>query len=279
MRNLYVSDLDGTLMQPDARLSEFAVSSINRLVESGTLFTVATARTPATVSSILENVEMRLPAIVMTGAALWTPRENVYSDVKYMEPDTVRRLLDIYSAKDCPSYIYTLVDGMIDIYHVGEMSELAIRFMEERKNSSYKRFHLSEADTRKILDNPENVILLYSMQPTAKTRSVYDLCVGEGVDARMQFYHDIYGEEIGILEAFSPAATKAAAVRNLARSCDAERVIAFGDNINDIPMLKAADIAVAMGNAIPEVREMADVVIGPNTDDSVVKFILDMEGR
>ena len=159
------------------------------------------------------------------------------------------------------------------------MSELAIRFMEERKNSSYKRFHLSEADTRKILDDPENVILLYSMQPTAKTRSVYDLCVGEGVDARMQFYHDIYGEEIGILEAFSPVATKAAAVRNLARRCGAERVIAFGDNINDIPMLKAADIAVAMGNAIPEVKEMADVVIGPNTDDSVVKFILEMESR
>lgn len=53
----------------------------------------------------------------------------------------------------------------------------------------------------------------------------------------------------------------------------ADRVVAFGDNLNDIPMLQAADVAVAVENALPEVKEIADIVIGPNTDDAVAEFI------
>ena len=54
----------------------------------------------------------------------------------------------------------------------------------------------------------------------------------------------------------------------------ADRVVAFGDNINDIPMLREADVAVAVENAVPEVKRIADVIIGPNTTDAVPRFIL-----
>jgi hydroxymethylpyrimidine pyrophosphatase-like HAD family hydrolase len=90
---------------------------------------------------------------------------------------------------------------------------------------------------------------------------------------RPQFYHDIYGETIGIIEAFSSEATKAKAVRALADRIGADRIVAFGDNINDLPMMREADLAVAVGNARDEVKEAADIVIGPNTEDSVAKFI------
>ncbi len=40
-------------------------------------------------------------------------------------------------------------------------------------------------------------------------------------------------------------------------------------------MLKSADLAVAVANCVDEVRAVADIVIGPNTDDSVARFILD----
>ncbi len=278
MRTLYVSDLDGTLLQSDARLSDFTISSLNKLIGSGTLFTVATARTPATVSTILRDVRLSLPAIVMTGAAFWNVHENVYSDIKYMKPDVVASLVDAYKFTGCPTFIYTLVGNMIHIYHLGDMSELETRFMEERAGSPFKLFHIGKVDAELLLDDPRNVILFYSMQPTALSYATYNLCLKSVKDCRLQFYHDIYGEETGILEAFSKEATKARAVRSLAHAAGAERIVAFGDNINDIPMLKAADVAVAVGNAIPEVKEIADVVIGPNTDDSVVKFIMEMEG-
>ena len=61
----------------------------------------------------------------------------------------------------------------------------------------------------------------------------------------------------------------------MAERTGATRIVAFGDNINDIPMLKSADLAVAVANCVDEVRAVADIVIGPNTDDSVARFILD----
>ena len=71
MKTLYVSDLDGTLMQPDATISPQSVEALNSLIAQGALFTIATARTPATVAGILRDVTMTIPAIVMTGASLW----------------------------------------------------------------------------------------------------------------------------------------------------------------------------------------------------------------
>ncbi len=52
----------------------------------------------------------------------------------------------------------------------------------------------------------------------------------------------------------------------------------FGDNLNDLPMMRVADVAVAMENALPEVKAEADVVIGRNTEDSVPKFVMEREG-
>ena len=54
-------------------------------------------------------------------------------------------------------------------------------------------------------------------------------------------------------------------------------MIAFGDNLNDIPMMRVADVAVAVGNALSQVKAEADVVIGANTADAVAQFIKDRE--
>ena len=47
----------------------------------------------------------------------------------------------------------------------------------------------------------------------------------------------------------------------------------FGDNLNDLPMFEIADVAVAVENAFDEAKAKADIIIGPNTEDSVAKFI------
>lgn len=58
-------------------------------------------------------------------------------------------------------------------------------------------------------------------------------------------------------------------MRILARQVGAERITAYGDNINDLPILNIADDAVAVENAVPEVKAVASRVIGPNTSDAV----------
>lgn len=77
-----------------------------------------------------------------------------------------------------------------------------------------------------------------------------------------------------LLEVFSSGVSKANAIQHLMSSTGASRLVAFGDNLNDLPMLDIADVAVAVANAHPRVKESADIVIGPNFDDSVARFML-----
>jgi hydroxymethylpyrimidine pyrophosphatase-like HAD family hydrolase len=85
---------------------------------------------------------------------------------------------------------------------------------------------------------------------------------------------DIFGEDTGILEVFAPNVSKAEAVQSLAKEIGADKVVVFGDNLNDIPMMQVADVAVAVGNALPEVKAIAHEVIGTNTSNAVARYIL-----
>ena len=272
-RTLFVSDLDGTLMQPDATLSHNTVKLLNDSIKSGKLFTIATARTPATVSGIIKDVDMQLPAIVMTGAAIWDKRTNRYSHRKFIDPVAVKDFIDLLHKNEFPIFHFTLEEDIINIYHIGgKLNDIEREFVEERLSSPYKHFFLREDGGEIMPEVIDKTILFYGMQPTEHSEEVYAQAKSIP-DLRPQFYHDFYGPSIGIMEAFSPLATKAEAVRMMKEVSGADRVVAFGDNINDIPMLEVADIAVAVENALPEVKAMADVVIGPNTADSVAEFI------
>lgn len=86
-------------------------------------------------------------------------------------------------------------------------------------------------------------------------------------------YCDIFDTSTGLIEVYAPGVSKASAVKSLAEQTKAERIVAFGDNLNDLPMLEAADLAVAVSNARPEVKDKADIIIDANHTDAVARFI------
>ena len=276
MHTLYVTDLDGTLLDASGKVSPLGKSLLNEAISEGAAFTVATARTPATVAPLLAGVDMRIPAIVMTGAAMWNPADGQYSNPRYLTPEAVKTLVDIYTSRGLGSFLYTLRDDRIDIYHFGKMSPQEYEFMKLREGTPYKTFHIPPEDALHDGDLPvDNVILLFAMQEETLVCEVYDSIVAAGVSCNPLHYHDTYGPESELMEVFSPEATKGAALRRLSGDLEAKRIVVFGDQVNDIPMMREADLAVAVENAVPQVKEVADIIIGPNTDDAVARFILD----
>lgn len=271
---LFVSDLDGTLLGPDAKMSAESVSMLNEAIGHGALFSVATARTPSTVAALLKEISLNLPLVVMTGAAQWNPANGTFSNAVTMEPEDAGKILASIRRHNLPAFVYTLRDDKIHIYHTGPLSDRERTFIDERDASRYKRFHIRPDGESEIPDPLTDVVLFYVMQPTAQVEKAYN-DIRDNCRCNAVFYHDMYGPEIGMMEIFAPEASKARAVCRLRRISGADRVVAFGDNINDIPMLKEADVAVAVENAVPEVKAVADIVIGPNTSDSVARFILE----
>lgn len=271
---LFVSDLDGTLLGDDSKISRASVGMLNEAIAEGALFSVATARTPSTVSLLLRDVNATLPFIVMTGSAMWDKATQSYSDVIHISSSDAEKVMDRFRLRSLPVFIYTLADRVINIYHYGPLSETEKEFIAQRDDSSFKIFHIPEGGTSILPDPLENVVLFYAMQPSRQSGAAYDDILGiEGCNPI--YYHDMYGPDLGILEVFSSRASKAFALRRLQRQTGAKRVVVFGDNINDLPMMREADLAVAVENAVAEVKEAADIIIGPNTSDSVARFILD----
>ena len=77
--NLYVTDLDGTLLNSEQRLSDNTVSIINDLIDKGMNFSIATARSCQSASSVLEKLNLKMPVILTNGVYVYDPlkKENL----------------------------------------------------------------------------------------------------------------------------------------------------------------------------------------------------------
>ena len=108
-RTLYVTDLDGTLLAPDATVSAETARIMRRLAADGVMVTCATARTPATVDPLLADCNIPLPGVVMTGAADWDFAAKAYRNVKFITPEVVRAIDDIFAGETMKPFVYTPV--------------------------------------------------------------------------------------------------------------------------------------------------------------------------
>ena len=269
---LYVSDLDGTLLGEDSQLSAVTVMTLNRIIgELGGLFTVATARTPATVVPLMQQVDARLPFIVIGGSAMWNPVTMSYEHTRGIDDMTVNAVADVFDRRGAHPFIYRRHGkNLLHTHHFGPLSPQEERFIAERQHLPLKQFFLNDCDFR---HNDDEALLIFSMNKYAVLKSIADDLRTSVPTCSVMVYHDIFDESEGYLEIFSAGTSKAAAIRDLARQLGAGRVVVFGDNRNDIAMMQAADFSVAVDNAFTEVKSVASEVIGPNTADSVARWI------
>ena len=184
---------------------------------------------------------------------------------------TVDAVADVFDRYGAHPFIYRRHgNSMLHTHHYGPMSAQEQRFVAERQHLSLKRFFLNDRDYR---HSDDEALLIFSMNKYATLSTIADDLRATVPTCSVMVYHDIFEESEGYLEIFTAGTSKAAAIRCLAREVGAARVVVFGDNLNDIAMLQAADYSVAVENAFPEVKAIASEVIGPNTAHSVAHWI------
>ena len=271
-RTLYVSDMDGTLLGEDSRLSPATVAKLNRIIgELGGLFTVATARTPATVVPLMQDVHARLPFIVIGGSAMWNPVTGSFEHTRGIDNPTIEAVADVFDHHGAYPFIYRRHGrDMLHTHHYGPLSPQEERFVAERQHLPLKRFFLNDPNYR---HSDDEALLIFSMNRFAVLDAIASDLRHRVPSCSVMVYHDIFDPNEGYLEIFTAGTSKAAAIRQLASELGVTRVVVFGDNRNDMAMMQATDYSVAVENAFPEVKAIASEVIGPNTADSVPHWI------
>ena len=270
-KTLYVSDMDGTLLNSSSVLSETTTAKLNKLISEGALFTVATARTPATVVELMKSVDSNLPYIVMAGCATWDNKKKEYESARIISNSSIERLIGIFEKNGNNPFIYYKNGNQIVVNHVKELTAEEKEFIEPRIKTPLKI--LKTCSSLTVDTTLEGAMLIFSMGKFEALRNIADEIDKEGIDCTYNCYHDIFKKDEGIIDIYVNGTTKAAAIKELARKIGAERIVVFGDNLNDIPMMKVADWSVAVSNAFDEVKEHANEITESNDEDAVVRWI------
>ncbi|MDH2445378.1 HAD family hydrolase [Amnibacterium sp. CER49] len=272
-RTLYVSDLDGTLLGDDGRISERSLTTIGALLERGDVaFTVATARSYATARRAIAELPIRLPMVVYSGAFAVDPDTGERRWQVLFAPATVPALLEEAVPLGLVPVVFWLQDGRERMSWVpgGEPSGLA-RWLEARRGDPrllpVERW--DEVDT--------SVAFFVSVVgPAAALERLVAALEGApaGEDCALAFQPSATDPDRSVLDVTAAAATKAEAVLRVAREAGFDRVEAFGDGPNDMPLFEEADEAHAVANADAAVLEAATDVIPPNVEDGVAAYLV-----
>ena len=133
MKTLYISDLDGTLLNPEALLSPSAAERLNELLAKGLVFSVATARTAATAADLVKPLTLSLPILLMNGVAVYDTKTKTYVKEHPMTRETVQEVFKILEKFNTPGFVYSIVDHKLMCYEPPKLNARMAAFMEERK--------------------------------------------------------------------------------------------------------------------------------------------------
>lgn len=274
MKTIYVTDLDGTLLDREARVPRETLRLLSVLDEAGVPVTYATARTIQSVKHILADAPKRYPIALMNGVLVCDASAGVkYLSAAYFEESVFETVKKTLERADISPFTYFLKDDVLSTGYTEITNGYMERFMAERVKKYNKPFvRLTEGETY-----PGRPIYFAAMDTEKKIRRANEACKTiEGV--KTACYRDSYEPDFWYLEVFDGKASKKNAVEEIKRLTGAERVVSFGDNFNDIPMFEASDECYAVETAPEEVRSLADGVIGAAAEHGVPLKIAELEG-
>lgn len=267
MRTLYVSDLDGTLLRPDGRVSAYSLGVLNRLIEAGVLFTYATARSFSSASVVTEGLRMRVPVIVYNGAHIVDARTGERLASETFSDEARAHVQGLLQAHGVSPIVYAFVNGRESVSWDAEQVNAGKRFYLDSRRGDRRLRRLEGADG--LFDG--EVFYYTCIGTQAELRPLYGALAG---DARYTctLQQELYRPEYW-LEIMPRRATKADALAKLRALLHCDRAVVFGDAVNDIPLFRAADACYAVKNATDALKRMATGIIDGNSGDGVARWL------
>lgn len=254
---LIASDMDGTLLTSDKRITERTAEAIKKATEMCCLFCLSTGRTMVGIKRYIDELGLKSPVIAANGAVVAMPDGEVLFEV-LMSDESARTL-----------------------WNLGTESGLTICVWSKDKA------YVNRID--KYIEHYENVLKIKSeviddIEPLIALGVLKIIWYDE--PSRMPKIHEFLEENCPddtrwanstprMIEFNHINASKATAMAFIGEKfkIEKEEMIALGDAYNDLPMLEYAGMSVAMGNAPDDIKEKCSEVTASNDDEGVAKAI------
>ncbi|MFQ5672071.1 MAG: HAD family hydrolase [Nitrospinales bacterium] len=266
---LYISDLDGTLLTPGGGFPDAAAARLNRLIDRGLMFSIATARNYDAAYPLLQALNLNLPVVLFNGVYLteFHSGRNIRLS-RFIPRHIVADLIDLAGSMGVDPFIFNQANR---VYFRGVTNPGSQNYVREQGGNGRLQ-RVSHYDFLKSEDISGSLFI----DSRAVLEPLY-LALKEKYPADLNLY---FAEDIAVrghywLQVFHRSANKGRMVEQLAEHAQIPlaKTVVFGDYLNDLEMFKIAGRAIAVENALPEVKRAAHQVIGGNDTFGVIDYL------
>ena len=246
MIKLFVSDIDGTILESGKKISERNIQAVQKMVAAGITVTIATGRMYGAALPVAKELGVNVPIITYDGALIKSVEGEVLH-CQYLPADLIVEITNFFERKN-----WYLQNYSEDLLYCAVANNLTALYEKAIKVSC------NEVGWEGMRNLTKDVCKLLTISDTAEEtfEKINTLKTEFGNRIEVTKSHPQFAEII------APNVSKAAAVKILAEKLGVEKseVMAIGDSDNDLPMLQAAGFSVAMGNADDSIKSACTFV-------------------
>lgn len=257
-----VFDIDGTLIHRNQTITPRTKKAILRAKEKGIHLAIASGRNIRGFDRFARELNFG-PGdflIGLNGGQAETIDGRILYRDKGLALDQIRPYVDFWQQDEVLFYFYYYDRIALLARSLEEEVEENLRVIESLPFARMASFDELTGRPIKVLLRAEEALINRGL--TQLDPSIF------------QSYHLVRSEPY-FLEMMNADIDKGASIREICQfsGCQPEEIIAFGDQKNDLGMIRQAGTGIAMGNATPELKEAADLVIGHHNEDGIGRFL------
>lgn len=263
---LIVSDMDGTLLGDNHKITEENKIALNKALQKGVKVVPASGRIYNSAREHFDFLDINTPLIACNGAIIKETKTNKLIYKNNIPNDICWKIIDIFEKNKMYYQLYS--ENTMMCKNLSKEDQIKTRerlknFFNDDINVHFGNDLKEEVAKHEIL----KIIAIddHDMDKLKKIKA--DLEVIEDIEITSSWYNNV--------EIMNKGVNKGEALKYLLKylGIDKEEVIAFGDNYNDLPMLELAGMGVVMGNADEKVKEKGNYVTSKNTESGVARAI------
>lgn len=255
---LIISDVDGTLIGDDRKITEEIDTLATLLKKHDIQFSIASGRILSRIDELVDKLKITTPVIGCNGASARQGDTYLWND--FMDPMQLKKAVLLADAADM-SIIFT--DGVHEkVYRNNEwIQDLIDRY--NRYDGIYQPTD-QEWETLKV-----QKLLIVDQHRSGKMSTIFNE-LDQYQDAISYVSYEGHSADI-----MPTHCNKGYAIKRLAEALnlDLSEIMAIGDHNNDLEMIKLAGIGVAVGNATEELKNAADYVCEGSLAQGVIEAI------
>ncbi len=261
MKKLFVTDLDGTLLN-DEKIIPYSTQKVIEEFSIKNDFVIATGRNLTMIKSILKDLTTVSKVICSGGAVIYDIESQEVLFEKSHNRLTIEKIIEISEQYNVPINLYS--KEKIYYFKKGIRIEQLLKKNEQLENEEQIKLQQIK-NVQEIKESINKIVFVFQEEEIRLKNEVRNKC--------KEYNLNCLFSASNLLDILPIGVNKATAIKYLKEKEEYKLTIAAGDNENDLSMLEDVDISVAVENATKDIRTNASIITASNNQKGIEKIL------